>query len=480
VFNAVGSAGSDTDLTLTRGDLNEGGIPTDLQHGNLYIARPVQAAFTASPTIGVAPLTVVFTNTSTGDYDTCAWTFGDGGTSSDCNDPSYTYNSGGVYTVTLTVSGSGGSDTETKVEYITVYLLDISGEVRFWQGAAGVPGVLLTLDGDNVYTGTTGTTGAYTVTGVLAGDYTLTPSKSDGVNGITAYDASFVLRHAAGLITLTGHQATAAEVTKNGGITSMDASYILQKAVDLITLPFPGASVVWDFDPRSRSYTGLSGNLSGQDFTAILLGDVSGNWSAGVGQAQAQAATASLALPNLYAEPGERITVTLTITREQAEVYGVDILVTYDPTVVSAASVSAGDAAQGFQIASNLNQPGLVRVAMASAQPIADDGHLLALVFDVVGELGDTSPLQITAAELNEGGVTAQPQDGSVEVVNFPNHDFNRDCIVDVADIMKVASRWRMTEADPDWDARYDFDGDGIITVVDIMKVAANWGVTCW
>jgi hypothetical protein len=43
---------------------------------------------------------------------------------------------------------------------------------------------------------------------------------------------------------------------------------------------------------------------------------------------------------------------------------------------------------------------------MAGAEPITNDGHLLALVFDVVGELGATSPLQITAAELNEGAVT--------------------------------------------------------------------------
>jgi hypothetical protein len=206
---------------------------------------------------------------------------------------------------------------------------------------------------------------------------------------------------------------------------------------------------------------------------------VSGNWSAGGGQAQL-ANTASLTLPDLYAEPGERITVTLDIVLDQAEVYGADIVVGYDPTVVSADSASAGEVAQGCLAESNLHQPGLVRVAMAGAQPVVDDGHLLHLVFDVVGELGDTSPLQITVAELNEGGVTTQRQDGGFEVVDLPDYDFNRDCSVDVLDIMHVASRWQMTDEDPDWDARYDLDGDGIITVVDIMEVAAAWGASCW
>jgi hypothetical protein len=369
----------------------------------------------------------------------------------------------------------------------------LEGTVSFWQSSAGVPGVLLTMEGNQVYTDLSQTDGSYTLSGVVAGDYTLTPSKSDGVDGISAYDASLALQHEAGLITLSGYAATAGDVDKSGGITSADASYILQKALDLIPLPFPGASAVWEFDPANRTYTGLDGSISGQDFTAVLLGDVSGNWSAGIdsetppprrgrlGGGQAQAAnTASLALPALYVEPGERITVTLDIALDQAEVYGADIIVSYDPTVASVASASAGDAAQGFLTESNLNQPDLVRVAMAGAQPITNGGHLLTIVFDVVGELGDTSPLQITAAELNEGGVTAQRQDGSVEVVDFPDYDFDLDCDVDVVDIMQVANQWRMNDADPDWDARYDLDGDGDIDIVDIMIVAADWGATCW
>ena len=357
--------------------------------------------------------------------------------------------------------------------------VSLRGAVHFWQDSAGVPGVLLTLEGDQVYTDLSQADGSYSVIGPFAGDYTLTPTKSDGVSGISAYDASLALQHDAGLITLSGYAATAGDVDKSGGITSMDASYILQKAADLITLPFPGAGAVWEFDPANRTYTDFSGSISGQDFTAALLGDVSGNWSAGAGQAQA-ANTASLALPNLYAESGERITVTLEIVLDQAEVYGADIAVSYDPTVVSAASASAGDAAQDFVAERNLSQPGLVRVAMAGVQPITEGGHLLSLVFDVVGELDDTSPLQITAIELNENGVAAQPQDGSISVVSFPDYDFNRDCNVDVEDIMEVAIHWHTTDADPDWGALYDLDGDGIITVVDIMIVAADWGGTCW
>ena len=48
-----------------------------------------------------------------------SWSFGDGASSTSRN-PSHTYSSPGYYTVSLTVSGSGGSNTKTRSQYINV------------------------------------------------------------------------------------------------------------------------------------------------------------------------------------------------------------------------------------------------------------------------------------------------------------------------------------------------------------------------
>ena len=77
------------------------------------------ALFAASPTSGVYPLTVDFTDQSIGDITSWSWDFGDDQTSTEQN-PSHTYNAPGTYTVSLTVTGPGGSDTETKPDYIRV------------------------------------------------------------------------------------------------------------------------------------------------------------------------------------------------------------------------------------------------------------------------------------------------------------------------------------------------------------------------
>ena len=77
---------------------------------------PPTANFTADIVSGYAPLTVAFTDTSTGSITSRTWNFGDGTTSSGIN-PTHDF-SAGTYTVSLTVTGSGGSNTVTKTNYI--------------------------------------------------------------------------------------------------------------------------------------------------------------------------------------------------------------------------------------------------------------------------------------------------------------------------------------------------------------------------
>ncbi|NLX75710.1 MAG: PKD domain-containing protein, partial [Synergistaceae bacterium] len=97
-----------------------GGTDVETKTGYITVYDPAQADFTATPLTGVAPLSVQFTNLSTGEFDTQTWDFGDGGNSS-LQNPSHNYTEAGIYTVTLTIDGPGGSDVETKTGYITVY-----------------------------------------------------------------------------------------------------------------------------------------------------------------------------------------------------------------------------------------------------------------------------------------------------------------------------------------------------------------------
>jgi PKD repeat protein len=84
---------------------------SDESLGTGTVTKPT-ASFSANPTAGTAPLTVQFTDMSTGSPTAWAWDFGDGGTASTQN-PSHTYTASGTYVVKLTASNAGGSSTAT-------------------------------------------------------------------------------------------------------------------------------------------------------------------------------------------------------------------------------------------------------------------------------------------------------------------------------------------------------------------------------
>jgi len=80
------------------------------------------AGFVATPLTGFAPLEVTFTDQSSGSVGTRTWDFGDGGTAT-VSAPVHTYTAAGTYTVSLSITGPGGSDALSRTDYITVQVL---------------------------------------------------------------------------------------------------------------------------------------------------------------------------------------------------------------------------------------------------------------------------------------------------------------------------------------------------------------------
>ncbi len=103
---------------------NTAGIKTAVKYRYIVVTvlKPPVAAFSASPTSGNVPLSVAFTDKSTGSPTSWSWNFGDKSTSTDMN-PVHTYGKTGKYTVSLTVKNTAGIKTVTKYRYIVVTVL---------------------------------------------------------------------------------------------------------------------------------------------------------------------------------------------------------------------------------------------------------------------------------------------------------------------------------------------------------------------
>ncbi len=83
---------------------------------------PPVPGFTGTPLTGTSPLTVTFTDSSTGSPTAWNWSFGDGEwfNTTVSSNPVHIYDTAGTYTVDLTVSNAGGSDTLSRANYIVV------------------------------------------------------------------------------------------------------------------------------------------------------------------------------------------------------------------------------------------------------------------------------------------------------------------------------------------------------------------------
>jgi PKD repeat protein len=125
-------------------NLNPGGSNfTDYQAAVIGIQPEVLAPtadFTSNITTVEEGGSVSFTDLSTGSITSRSWSFAGGSPSSSTQEnPTIVYNTPGSYTVSLTVTGPGGSNTEVKTNYITVTSVSPENHFDFEGGDPSSP-----------------------------------------------------------------------------------------------------------------------------------------------------------------------------------------------------------------------------------------------------------------------------------------------------------------------------------------------------
>jgi hypothetical protein len=316
----------------------------------------------------------------------------------------------------------------------TVAPASVSGVVTYGttptgQGPRFVPGVMLAGAGSAATNATTNAGGSYTLTGFGSGAYTVTPAKTGDVNGsISGLDAARVAQHVAGLITLTSNQQIAGDATNNGGLSGLDAARIAQFAAGLTN---PGIAGQWKFVPATRNYASVAGTIVGDNYEAILVGEVTGNWTAPIPRLMPEASLtsalgdqstkssveagtdrsggpASVTLPNdIAARAGRAVTVPIAIGETRGKgILAYDFTFNYDPAVLTpdmSANWAARTLSEGWTVVINAEASGSVKVTAFNTAGLSGSGTLLNLAFNAVRS-GRTE-LKWTAFELNEGQV---------------------------------------------------------------------------
>jgi hypothetical protein len=313
---------------------------------------------------------------------------------------------------------------------------------------------------------TTDGTGSYSI-GNLSGHVQLaplakygTPRASDHNGAISSLDASLISRTVVGAASMSPNQRLAGDVTGNGTISGLDASEVARFAVGLVdhfdvgtatgsdwkflrcdAYAYPGnpgcTAALYDYNP-------ITGPVSGQNFYAILYGEVTGNWQpAGAFAAAATtrvntsleeqaavkadliaaekfrlnppakivrsagAAPAELSLTGSTAplKAGETRTYTINLSNADG-ILALDLSLRYDPTQISVVSVSGTGIGSALNVAHG-DVNGRHLVSAYGVLPLSGSGSALTITIKAVKTVGAQLPMTITGTA-NEGKVPLQ------------------------------------------------------------------------
>jgi N-acetylneuraminic acid mutarotase len=297
------------------------------------------------------------------------------------------------------------------------------GNAVGFPAARFVSEVTMIANGSPSVATTTNTTGQYSINGLGSGPYTVTPSKGGAVNSaITSFDAARIAQHAAGINVLTATQRTVADVSGNGSVSSFDAGQVAKFVVGVA--PF-GTTGSWLFSPPNRNYQSIGSVITGEDYSALLMGEVSGNWTnTGARQSgnkqfaveRASTKGITVRVPKIVTVAGSDVTIPVGVQGTAGKgIISYQFDLRYDASVLLPAAVPvdlAGTLSRNMSAVFNANERGRIRVVVYGAAPLGSGVILLKLKFTSVGAVGSESPLTWDGFMVNESDVTIFQTDG--------------------------------------------------------------------
>jgi hypothetical protein len=320
---------------------------------------------------------------------------------------------------------------------VTIISGMVSGRVTYANAIVTTPvsGTTLNAAGSPPLSTSSDVNGLYTLSGFGAGAYTVTPSKSNQVNGISNLDASRVAQHIVGFAVLNPTQLIAADVTGNGAVTSLDAAYIAQFVA---AIPNPGVTGTWKFLPANRAYANVVSSFTNQDYSAILMGEVTGNWNTlgppiappiEVDDKETKGKTDdNLVQPVVVSAPvmqsvpvGTNFTISLPATDTTAEgILGYQFDLLYNQSVIVPQAIPcdvSGTLSSSLSAVCNPATPGILKVVVFGTMPINGAGTLIKLKFSAIGAGGTQSPLTFQNFMFNEGVPSNVTNNGTVKIL---------------------------------------------------------------
>lgn len=296
---------------------------------------------------------------------------------------------------------TGGKMLATVDGTSNIALNSVSGKAIYGTTPANetpkfVSGVSLSLNpGEPLVTTEAG--GSYQMTLAPGANYTFTASKYayTQINGITAFDATLVLRHVAaggtGSNALNANQQIAGDTDGDNSVTAFDATQILRFVAANGPTGTTGQTGYWRFAPATRSYQPFSSSLANENYYAILVGELDGDWDTAASPSYASTYDVQIYPESSTAAQGSTIVIPVLFSKNSAQAVGAySFHFRFDPAILQPnypAISASGTLSANCQVVSNESWGTIGVSANCGSSPIStSSGTLMKLGFTVIGD----------------------------------------------------------------------------------------------
>jgi hypothetical protein len=219
------------------------------------------------------------------------------------------------------------------------------------------------------------------------------------------------------------------DASANGEVSALDAALILKYAVAGDPQEIPAYDAIQKAN-QLLADLGEDADLLNQMLDISGDGNVSAYDSALALQASVGVDISSLAPPagslkrsalRINSYEAQELVVSIDLD-SVSDVYSADMVMTYDPQVLTVVDVSRTFSTSGW-LAEDVTDPGKLRVALAGAQPPVEDGSIITVRFHAASE-DAISRLNIAELTLNDGIMKTAIEnlpEAFVLLQNYPN-----------------------------------------------------------
>ncbi len=236
---------------------------------------------------------------------------------------------------------------------------------------------------------------------------TLTPADGVTTLGFTlTYDPAVLTATGAFRTGFTNAFALSANLATPGVVSASLSGPALAGTGDVCWIVF-----------RAKGAAGASSTLA---WTSATLNGGAIPVTTANGKVVVGTATSTISAPdNTAGTPGTQVSVPVNIVpADGGEAF--DVTVVFNQGVLGAVSVAKTALSAPLTLTYNVGTPGQVRISLFGTGPITGSGPLATILFNVVGPLGERTPLDVTRGDINEKQVSTNLDDGLFTVCGSP------------------------------------------------------------